>query len=329
MDETSRDAQIIEINLQPPPRQGPTAEAEIAAPGPASPATSGLTFAEALPLFLARLTERGSAPNTVKAFAHDLGLLSDYFRRQTPVRHLRLEDLHSFLHWLEYDRGISCSKTTLSRRIASTKGFFRWLHQAGHIRENPAAALKQVQPDPYVPAILDMKEVRSLYSAASNMFWSLEKPDARPLLLLSLLLQTGMKKQECLNLRLGDFAVQDDQRFVVTIRAGGGNADHKSRVLTLNHSTLAHFRQYCRSHDLKDDPQARIFDCTARNLEYILEHLGRAAGIDSCKVGFEVLRWTCAVHAFRQSMPAEALCQKLGLSKVSWRDTRAKIEALL
>ncbi len=320
----SQDAQIVEINLQTSTSKEPKAEARAA-----FPANLGLTFAEAVPLFLADLAERGSAQNTIKAFSHDLSLLSNYFRRQTPVQNLLLEDLHSFLHWLEHDRGISCSKSTLSRRIASTKGFFRWLQQEGHIQKNPAAALKQVQPAPYIPAVLDMKEVRSLYSAASAMFWSLDKPDERPLLLVSLLLQTGMKKQECLNLRLGDFEVTNDQHFSVTIRAGVGNAHYKTRVLTLNRSTIAHFRQYCQSHALGDNPEARIFDCTARNLEYILEHLGRAASIHSCKVGFEVLRWTCAVNAFRQSMPEEVLRQKLGLSKVSWRDTRVKIEALL
>ncbi len=325
MNEVSPRAQIVEINLQSPQRQDLKAEVPAASPA----ADQGLTFEEALPLFQASLAARGAAANTIKAFSHDLNILSNYFRRQTPVRNLRLEDLHSFLHWLEHDRGISCSKKTLSRRIASTKGFFRWLQQEGHIQQDPAAALKQVQPEPYVPVILDMKEVRALYSAASNLFWNLEKPDERPLLLLSLLLQTGMKKQECLNLRLQDFAVTADQHFTVTIRAGAGNAAYKTRVVALNHSLIAHFQQYCQSHGLGDDPDARIFDCTARNLEYILEHLGQAAGIHSCKVGFEVLRWTCAVHAFRQSMPEEALRRKLGLSKVSWRDTRAKIEALL
>ncbi len=324
MNEISQDGRIVEINLRAPARK----ERKPAAPAAESTAP-GIAFAEAVPLFLASLTERGLAENTVKAFSHDLNILSDYFQRQTPVQNLLLEDLHFFLHWLEHDRGIRCSKKTLSRRIASAKGFFRWMHQEGHISENPAAALKQVQPESYVPAILDRKEVRSLYRAASDMFWRLEKADERPLLLLSLLLQTGMKKQECLNLRTGNFRVEGDQRFSVTIRAPGGNANYKTRVLALNPSTIPHFQQYCQSNGLGDDPEDRLFACTARNLEYILEHLGRAAGIHSCKVGFEVLRWTCAVNAFRQSMPEEALRQQLGLSKVAWRDTRAKIQALL
>ena len=324
MEESIVNAQFVEIDVQKPVKKSIQTSRESV---PA--ADLGFTFARALPLFLANLEERGSAENTIKAFSHDLKILSEYFRQQTPVQNLLLEDLHSFLHWLEHDRGIKCSKKTLSRRIASTKGFFKWLQQEGHIKEDPASGLKQVQPDPYVPAVLDKREVRSLYNAASTLYWRYEKPDERPLLLLSLLLQTGMKKQECLNLRVGDFKIEEDQPLTVTVRGGASNAEYKTRLLTLNHSTIGFFEKYCQSHNLGADPGDNIFDCTARNLEYILEHLGQAAGINRCKVGFEVLRWTCAVNDFRLSMPEDALRQKLGLSKVSWRDTRAKIGALL
>jgi hypothetical protein len=42
------------------------------------------------------------------------------------------------------------------------------------------------------------------------------------------------------------------------------------------------------------------------------------------QVGFETLRWTCAVRDFRNGMPEEQLRQKLGLSKISWRETSEK-----
>jgi integrase/recombinase XerD len=46
------------------------------------------------------------------------------------------------------------------------------------------------------------------------------------------------------------------------------------------------------------------------------------------QIGFETLRWTCAVRDFRNGMPEEQLRQKLGLSKISWRETSAKIYEL-
>lgn len=284
---------------------------------------TGLTLADALPQFLESLKGKDAAENTIKAFAHDIGLLGDYFRWQTQVRRVRLEDLESFLHWLEYDRGVNCSKKTLSRRIASLRGFFRWLQDAGHIDDDPAASLKQVQPEPYLPQVLDMRQVRSLYSAASDIYWRLEDPDPRPLLLLSLLLETGMKKQECLRLRVGDF---NSAERTVTVGRGSAN---KERSLTLNPLTWTYFEEYCQRSGLGSDSDAPIFDCTARNLEYVLENLGRNAGIESCKVGFEVLRWTSAVNDFRLAMPDDELRRKLGLSRISWRETRSRLESVL
>jgi len=60
----------------------------------------------------------------------------------------------------------------------------------------------------------------------------------------------------------------------------------------------------------------------------VLEEVGERAGIRSGQVGFETLRWTSAVNDFRHGMPEEQLREKMGLSKISWRETREKIFAL-
>ena len=75
-------------------------------------------------------------------------------------------------------------------------------------------------------------------------------------------------------------------------------------------------------------PKEHLFECTPRNLEYVLEEVGERAGIRRMQVGFETLRWTCAVRDFRLGMPEDRLRQKMGLSKISWRETREKIYAL-
>jgi integrase/recombinase XerD len=59
-----------------------------------------------------------------------------------------------------------------------------------------------------------------------------------------------------------------------------------------------------------------------------LDEVGTRANIRSTQVGFETLRWTCAVRDFRMGMPEERLREKLGLSKISWRETRDKIYRL-
>jgi len=75
-------------------------------------------------------------------------------------------------------------------------------------------------------------------------------------------------------------------------------------------------------------PETHLFECTARNLEYVLGDLGQLAGIQHKSVSFEALRWTAAVRDYRTGMPPEQLRKKLGLSQISWRETGMKIRQL-
>jgi acetyl-CoA synthetase len=70
-----------------------------------------------------------------------------------------------------------------------------------------------------------------------------------------------------------------------------------------------------------------IFDCTARNLEYVLHDAASGAGITT-KVSFETLRWTCAVRDYQRGMDMDQLREKMGLSRISWRETSDKITRL-
>jgi len=60
----------------------------------------------------------------------------------------------------------------------------------------------------------------------------------------------------------------------------------------------------------------------------IKEEAGKRAKIRRLQVGFETLRWTSAVRDYKTGMKEEQLRLKMGLSKVSWRETSDKIQRL-
>jgi integrase/recombinase XerD len=74
-------------------------------------------------------------------------------------------------------------------------------------------------------------------------------------------------------------------------------------------------------------PTDTLFTCTARNLEYILRDMQIGAGIET-KVSFEILRWTSAVRDYLNGMDMDDLREKMGLSRISWRETSTKIVKL-
>lgn len=323
-------ADVIEIDLKPDARPArldplPAPEPESEAPD-ASPAG---TLGEAVVQMLEDMEEQEMAENSVKALSHDLGLLCDYLGGEKRVADIHDEDLAAFVTWLEREREVPSSRRTLARRISSVRTLFRWLTQMEFIARDPALDLRQVQGELYLPTILDNREVRMLMQKASDMFWNFRHPDARPLLLLNLLIQTGMKKQECLRLEYADFKFASHHHGTVRIAYPQHSPANRSRTLPLSGSVQNYLEEYRRQYGNEADAGQLLFNCTGRNLEYVLEDLGKSALASSVKVGFEVLRWTCAINDARRGMSDSQLQDKLGLSNVAWRETRAKIIALL
>jgi integrase/recombinase XerD len=149
-----------------------------------------------------------------------------------------------------------------------------------------------------------------------------ENPDARPHLLVTLLLQTGIKKSECMAIQLNDIDTSEPQAPVLYIRYTNPKMKHKERKLGLPADFVSILHQYLAEYQ----PKERLFECTARNLEYVLDNVARLAGLDI--ISFEILRWTSAVRDHKSGMLSDKLRQKLGLSKISWQETSEKLKKL-
>ncbi len=305
----------------PAPDAPATDDAAIELPPPLR-ADSSLTAAAAA--FGEYMVRKGFSDNTIKAFRNDLKILLGYLGPDTPLLRVGTHNLEEFLDWLQHGRGKPCSAKTLTRRITTLKVFFGWLHGIGVLGTDPAEPVIQQSARTPLPKILHDAELNRLVRAAQDYLWDRPRADARPYLLVSLLLQTGMKKAECANLLLTDLEAEDPQNLQAVVRYREERNAHKNRRLSLHPSILPAFNQYREQYK----PETYLFECTPRNLEYVLEEVGERAGIHSVQVGFETLRWTSAVNDFRHGMPEEQLRQKMGLSKISWRETREKIFAL-
>jgi site-specific recombinase XerD len=269
------------------------------------------------------MQRKGFSENTMKAFQNDLKILVGFMDGGTQLHQIATRDLDDFLEWMQHERGKPCSAKTLARRITTLKVFFGWLHGIGVIGTDPAEPVVQMSVRPPLPKILRSDEIDRLLRAAQDLFWDRKKPDARPYLLVSLLLQTGMKKAECRNLLVEDIDISQPQSPEVHIRYSEQDREHrhKNRRLPLHSTIVPVLKAYIEQYR----PKVDLFDCTPRNLEYVLDDVGKRAKIQSVQVGFETLRWTCAVRDFRNNMPEEQLRIKLGLTKIAWRETREKI----
>ena len=270
------------------------------------------------------MVRKGFSDNTIKAFRNDLKILRIFMDDGALLREISNEHLTEFLQWMQSERGRPCSAKTLARRITTLKVFFSWLHDIGVIANDPAAEIVQFSVRTPLPTILHEDEIGKIVRACQDWLWDREKADARPYLLVSLLMQTGMKKSECAKLLVEDIDRSRPQNPEVVIRYDDVRYAHKTRRLPLHPNLLAPLDQYLAQYK----PERFLFDCTPRNLEYVLDEAGKRAKIKRTQVGFETLRWTSALRDYKMGMKDEQLRIKMGLSKVSWRETSSKIQQL-
>ncbi len=293
-------------------------------PALAPPLRADSPLGDAVRAFDEYMTRKGFSDNTIKAFRNDLKILLTFMEPSTKLLHITHAHIEEFLQWMQSERGRPCSAKTLARRITTLKVFFGWLHSTNVIGTDPAEPVVQQSVRTPLPKILTDKEVASLQRTAQDSLFDSESADARPFVLVSLLLQTGIKKAECARLAVADVDVSNPQSPEVAVRYEDERYAHKNRRLPLNPNFVSAFEEYLAQYK----PEGVLFDCTPRNLEYVLDEVGQKARVRSAQVGFETLRWTSAVRDFRTGMPEEQLRKKMGLTKISWRETREKIYKL-
>jgi site-specific recombinase XerD len=268
------------------------------------------------------LEDQGSSPHTVKAFTADLLLLASYLPPDRSLGSISTNELNTFLHWMQNTRGVPCSPKTLARRITSIKAFFRWLHKYGILVIDPAEKVVQQSVLSPLPTVLTPEEVEAALQAAGRHRRG-RKRDARPYTLLSLLLETGIKKNECLSINLNHIDLEADPEPQLFIRYASPQHRYKERKLPLSADWIEAFQEYKVQYNLTD----ALFPWSPRRLEYLLEDIGEEAGLTK-HISFDMCRWTSALSDWESGVDPNKIRQKLGISKIQWREVRMKLEQL-
>jgi site-specific recombinase XerD len=268
------------------------------------------------------LYDQGRSIFTIKAFIGDLRLFASYFPADTTVGNITLKDINQFMEWLQKERGVPCSPKSLSRRITSVKSFFRWLTQTGRLSIDPAEKVLQQSVISPLPQVLSPEEELMVIEVA-NAYRDLPRLDPRPYSLVALLLTTGIKKGECLNLNLNHVDTQDPKGPTLFIRYSNSGSRYKERKIALTNDWISVYQEYLA----KYKPVEQLFPWSPRRLEYLLEDIGREAGLDK-HLSFDMCRWTSALNDWQSDMDRENLRQKLGISKIQWREISMKLRQL-
>lgn len=277
--------------------------------------------------FEKHMQDEGFSLNTQKAFNSDIRLLGRYLGIGQAVGDISTSNLNDFLAWLRYERGVPCSVKSYARRVTTLKVFFGWLHKIEVLLEDPAAKVIQSSVTSPLPTVPSEEHLAKATVVGEN--WrlgvGLAKPDARPGLLLWLLLQTGIKKGEAMAIVPNHIDRSNPDNPFLFVRYKNPQLRYKERKIPLEPLWLVWLDEYKEQYR----PDDTLFTCTARNLEYVLDEIGKGAGFGRGVLSFESLRWASAMRDFRAGVEETALRERLGLSKITWRETKSKLEKLL
>lgn len=253
--------------------------------------------------------------NTATCFLSDLKMLSDFLGHETPLNAVTRDSLADWLTHLRWERGSAPAPKTMARRATFLKNFFGWLVREEVIVSDPSSRISLSRPSPPLPELLFEDEVQRLEAAAAE--------EVRCALLVMLLLSAGLKKEEIEQLRLKHIDISNPEHPAVEIHFPGEAKRRRERRMELPAEWTATYEQYLERYR----PQEKLFECTSRNLNYVLAAAVKRAKIEK-RVTLQLLRDIYAVRQLRAGVPLDALREKLGLSEEAWYEIADKYRKL-
>lgn len=269
-----------------------------------------------LALFEEYLTvELGLAQNTRLAYLRDLRLLQKTFNFKSSEELLGV-NRQQLLAYLVQLRQAGRSASTVARKLASIKAFYRFLTAERYIRRNPAEVLEAANRGLHLPKVLSVAEVDALLDTPN-----LGTPDGyRDKTMLEVLYATGMRVSELVNVPLKNV----DLKMEYVIVMGKGS---KERMLPLGRMALRYLEHYISVvrpqllHGKPDSSKALFVTgwggpMTRERFYEIIVAYGQSAGL-SKKVTPHMLRHSFATHLLNNGTDLRVVQELLGHADIS------------
>lgn len=272
--------------------------------------------------FLAYLEgPRRASPHTVAAYRNDLrDFLSFCERLGRPFAELDHRDLRRYLANLD-TRGYA--RTSIRRRGAAVRSFYRFCMREGVVDANPAELLSFPKARPRLPKVLKAADVgRMLRSAEGRVSADVADPTPeawRDLALVEVLYDAGLRAGEACGLDVEDLDLSDGW---LRVEQGKGRRD---RVLPLAQAAATAIGAYLSNGREElvrrggDVPRAVFLNgrgkrMTTRDVRRVVDRLG--AALDGRPVWPHLLRHSFATHLLEGGADLRSVQELLGHTDV-------------
>lgn len=255
--------------------------------------------------------EKNASAHTVKSYREDLTQAVEYFRGQlgegAGASRVSTRVVRSYLAWL-HEQGYA--KSTVARRMASVRSWFRFLCRQGALASNPADGLRGPRQDKKLPHFMSEDDMTRL----------LETPEGvtplglRDRAILETLYSAGLRVSEVVGLELNDI---DFDAGIVMVRGKG----KKERLALVGGKAQAALKAWLNARDLLLEGRlaraAAVFlnkngtRLTTRSVGRMLEKYLAQAGLDP-RSSPHTLRHSFATHLLDRGADIRSVQELLG-----------------
>lgn len=249
--------------------------------------------------FLSAKEIEGCSQRTISYYKENIQRLIS--KLEKPIKGITTEDIRNYLS--EYKEINNCGSVTIDniRRVFSS--FFAWLEDEDYIIKSPVRRIHKVKTASIIKETFTDENIEKMRDECKNI---------RNLAIIELLISTGMRVGELVNLNIDDLNLEDRSCVV----QGKGN---KQREVYFDARTKIHLMQYLNIRKdnnkalfvSKNKPHQRL---SISGIELIVRRIGAKTDIN--RVHPHKFRRTLATMAIDKGMPIEQVQKLLGHVKI-------------
>ncbi|GAC1669675.1 MAG: tyrosine recombinase [Ktedonobacteraceae bacterium] len=262
--------------------------------------------------------ERGwNTHNTTAAYRNDLSQFCAYLQQHGVENWPQVSSEQLVGYILEMREAQAYRPTTIARKIAAIKAFFRYLRRQEYISFDPVEKLESPRVPKELPNVLSAEQVNSLFYQVN-----ISTPSGqRDLAMLHMLSATGMRVTELVSLNQGDFDVAQ----ATVVCPGRNGRSKRERTLPLPPiavEAINHYRVQARPHLMVRHPEQEAFflnhhgeRLTRQGFWLIVKGYARQAGITNLTP--HMLRHSFAMIMLKDGMELRSVQELLGHAHIT------------
>jgi integrase/recombinase XerD len=185
-----------------------------------------------LGLFLEYLSvEVGASINTRAAYKRDLRLFKEYFKEKSLYKITR-DEIKSYLNYLKEQK---YAASTIARKLAAIKSFYKFMVAEKYLDVNPAETLEASNKGIKLPKVLSIEEVEKLLSTPDLSTYE----GFRDRAMLELLYATGIRVSELTKLDINNLNLV--MKYIIVLGKGS-----KERIVPLGKIAIVFLEKYLK-----------------------------------------------------------------------------------